>query len=169
MPYYDNLVWQPPPGSAEEAVGSLNGSFQHLSELKSADLSALEFLKAVVLIYARRDEVLFLNRQGRRLLVLDPLARVERERLTFALEPAPHHMREDRDVLGTGVPLHHAYELLTYPWGKTWVRGSKLPLLNRDGVPAAVVFAGQELPAGEQIDRIAAWFDRPSNPAHGVN
>jgi len=155
----------------DAAIADLRLERDRPDPLLRADVSGLERLDFCVFLYRCRDDVFYLNRAGRRLLLLpeSPFApAAARPAPLFWLEDRPSSLREDQLVLHAGKPLREIRELVTLAWGKTWLEGEKRPVAAPDGPPAALLFAGSEMPPARQI-RLVGSLRRPPADCFGDN
>jgi len=164
MPDFQKLLQASLPEALECAIESISFRYLDAKGLLEADVTQLESLNYYAFAYFNRDDVFYVNRAGRSLLTLprsplDPSA--QKAAPIFWLEESPERQSDDRDVLASCLPKHHVRELVTLSWGKTWLRGSKFPIRSRLGIPLAILFAGREWSAAEQINHIAGQLQKP--------
>lgn len=158
MPEYEKLL------SAqllEAAIESIDGAYDCAEQLLGADVSQFEAVKSCVFAYFDRDDVFYVNRAGRKLLDLKRPAMesgsVDAPPI-FWLENDHPFGNVDRFLIANRQPLRHTRELVTLSWGKTWLEGTKFPILSVTGKPLAILFAGEQLPASGQIRHAAHQY-----------
>lgn len=155
----------------ESALSTVCGVFERPDQLLGANVEQFENLAEIVFAYFGRDDVFYVNKAGRRLLrpkssALDALKPSPPP--IFWLDEDRSFRFADRRVLESACPLFDARELVALSWGKTWLRGVKLPLLSRKGAPIALLFAGLEIPGSEQIRQVANQYKSIAAPT-GIN
>lgn len=159
------------PDALESALSSVCGVFDRPDQLLGANVEQFESLSEIVFAYFGRDDVFYVNKAGRRLLhralpTLDALK--PKPPPIFWLDDDRSFRFADERVIESACPLFDAQELVALHWGKTWLRGVKLPLLSRKGSPIALLFAGREIPGSEQIRRVASQY-KPAKATSGIN
>lgn len=171
MPDYEKLLQANLPEALESAVESLNRSYDQPEQLLQADVSAFEGLDCCVFAYFSRDDVFYVNRAGRALLAArTPLLHKSpvKPPPIFWLDDEPSFVAADRLVASRGQPLLNLQELVTLSWGKTWFVGAKFPIQSITGQNLAILFAGKEIPASQQIRQVAEHY-RSRNCGLGDN
>ena len=155
MPDYEKLLQASMPEALDAAIDSINFVYENAEELLQANITPLEELNYCVFAYFNRDELFYLNRAGRKLLApyQSPIER-KPAKATFSLEKASQGSDDDRDVIENCRPKHHVQERVSVNWGSTWLRGSKFPIRATNGIPIAILFAGREMLASEQIRKV---------------
>ncbi len=154
---FENMLYANAPSQLDRALESIDLTFDNLDQLLKADLSAFQSLEETVFIYFNREEVFYLNRKGSRLLkrrvaTFDPPSSLASTPI-FWLEPSLQRAADDLEVMMSGLPKGNVLELVSLSWGKTWMRGEKRPIRNREGRCFALLFSGHEISAAEQIER----------------
>lgn len=171
MSHYDKLFQDTLSEALEGAIRSITLAFDRPEQLLGAKVGAFEKLDCCVFAYFNRDDVFYVNQAARKLL------RLAQPRFGPALPESPPifwlenneaFRRADEHVARYRCPIADARELVALPWGKTWLRGIKFPILSTHGAPIAYLFAGYPQSAADQIRNAARHYQ--STPISiGVN
>lgn len=165
MPDYEKLLQASMPEALDAAIGTINFVYENAEQLLQANVTSLEDLNYCVFAYFNRDEVFYLNKSGRRLLApYQSLLEPRPSDAKFGLESDSQGTNDDRDVIESCRPKHHVRELVSVSWGNTWLRGSKYPIRATNGIPIAILFAGREMLASEQIRNATRRRQNIPNP-----
>ena len=152
MPDYEKLLQASMPEALDAAVESVNFVYENGEALLQADVSPLEEVNFCVFAYFNREELFYLNRTGRKLLApYQSIVERSPSEARFSLVENFEGSQDDRDVIENCRPKHHVKERVDLSWGHTCLRGSKFPIRAVNGVPIAILFAGREMLASEQI------------------
>ncbi len=161
MPNYDKLLQANLPDALQIAIEEIDGAYDVPKQLLQADVSAFENLSCCVFAYFARDDVFYLNKNGRNLLRLKQPSFDEKTSSAppiFWLEDDPNLQAADNFVAGRQLPIFETRELITLSWGKTWLHGSKFPIRSVLGEPLAIIFAGHEVAPSQQIKLVAEHY-----------
>lgn len=161
MPDYEKLLNAKLPEALESALEELDGRYELPKQLLQANVATFEDLPCMLFAYFDRNDIFYLNKRGRQMLSmkLPTLERSPNEAAPiFWLEDDASLQAADDYVAGRQLPLLKTRELITLPWGKTWVEGAKFPIRSRQGQTLALLFAGHEVPPSRQITQVAEHY-----------
>ncbi|MBC2606917.1 hypothetical protein [Pelagicoccus albus] len=161
MPEYDKLLQIKLPEALESAIDGIDRSYDLPKQLLDADVSEFEELDCCVFAYFDRDDIFYLNQEGRKLLDMRRSSLDERGRSSppiFWLEDDAALRAADDFATRRQQPVQGARELVTLSWGKTWLHGTKYPIRSLQGQTIAILFAGYEIPPSRQIKLVAEHY-----------
>lgn len=155
MANYDKLLKANMPTALESAIQSVDFQYENISDLMKANVHLFEELDCIAFAYQNRDDVFYVNRQGRKLLAIETRPYEPANDILpapiFWLEESIKLAADDFEAIRSGEIKENACELITVSWGKTWVNGIKAPIRSSKGQPIAILFAGTERSASEQL------------------
>ncbi|MCH6255248.1 hypothetical protein MLD52_01725 [Puniceicoccaceae bacterium K14] len=155
MPNYDKLLKAEMPTALESAIQSVDFQYENISDLMQANVHLFEELDCIAFAYQNRDDIFYVNREGRKLLnietrIYEPESEIQSAPI-FWLEESIKLAADDYEVISNGTIKENACELVTVSWGKTWVSGIKAPIRSTTGQPIAILFAGAERKGSKQL------------------